>query len=354
MFVPVPPRPDPPDDQPPRPPLEDKPVANPTPADAAEQPAELGPLQKGSIRLFRLAGIDVFVHWSWFLAAFWLIDNPIASYSSYAWVLAEYLLAFGIVLLHEFGHVLACRQVGGTAEHVVLWPLGGLAFVYPPPRPGATLWTIAAGPLVNVVLIPVILALAAFNHLATWNPQQADLGNLIRALTGFNLVVLIFNLLPIYPLDGGQILQSLLWFLIGRVRSLKVAAVTGLLAGSGLMLLGLALSDFWLAIMAGFLMLGAIGGYSHARLLARIAQAPRHPELVCPSCGSAPPLGEFWRCTRCFKLFDLFAPDQSCPKADRHATDRSCQDCGRQFPQSQWMVAPRPDPGQEAQGVTPE
>ena len=61
---------------------------------------------------------------------------------------------FLIVLLHEFGHALACRQVGGTANQIVLWPLGGVAYVNPPQRPGATLWSIAAGPLVNVALLP--------------------------------------------------------------------------------------------------------------------------------------------------------------------------------------------------------
>ena len=71
----------------------------------------------------------------------------------------EYLALFVIVLLHEFGHALACRQVGGQADQIVLWPLGGVAYVAPPPRPGATLWSIAAGPLVNVVLVPVLTIL---------------------------------------------------------------------------------------------------------------------------------------------------------------------------------------------------
>ena len=65
----------------------------------------------------------------------------------------EYLALFGIVLLHEFGHALACRQVGGTADRIMLWPLGGVAYVNPPSRPGATLWSLAAGPLVNVAAI---------------------------------------------------------------------------------------------------------------------------------------------------------------------------------------------------------
>ena len=60
-------------------------------------------------------------------------------------------------MMHEFGHALACRQVGGQANRIVLWPLGGIAFVSPPPRAGAMLWSIAAGPLVNLLLAPILM-----------------------------------------------------------------------------------------------------------------------------------------------------------------------------------------------------
>ena len=84
------------------------------------------------------------------------------SYSSITWNIIEYLSLFLIVMLHEFGHALACRQVGGEANRIVLWPLGGVAYVDPPPRPGATLWSIAAGPLVNVALLPILYFLSMF------------------------------------------------------------------------------------------------------------------------------------------------------------------------------------------------
>src|SRR5262249_7946308 len=151
-------------------------------------------------------------------------------YSSIAWNGLEYLALFLIVTLHEFGHALACRQVGAQANQIVLWPLGGIAFVNPPPRPGATLWSIAAGPLVNVALVPVLLAIAAFNRSlrsAGGTATTSDVGLLLHTIALINLGLLIFNLLPIYPLDGGQILRSLLWFVIGRTRSLMAAVVIG-------------------------------------------------------------------------------------------------------------------------------
>ena len=117
------------------------------------------PTRQGSFRLFRIAGIDVFLHWSWIIVATFIIGQRAREYSTLTWNVLEYLALFAIVLLHEFGHALACRQVGGSANQIVLWPLGGVAYVSPPPRPGATLWSLAAGPLVNVVLLPILVLL---------------------------------------------------------------------------------------------------------------------------------------------------------------------------------------------------
>jgi Zn-dependent protease len=105
---------------------------------------------KGSIHLFRLAGVDLYLHWSWFLVAIIQIQYRSGTYSSYIWNVLEYLALFLIVLTHEFGHAMACRQVGGTANRILLWPFGGVAYVNPPQRPGATLWSIAAGRLALV------------------------------------------------------------------------------------------------------------------------------------------------------------------------------------------------------------
>src|SRR5436190_9329567 len=113
------------------------------------QVPEMPPLRQGSFRIFRFAGIDVFLHWSWFLLAFYDVSQFSASYGSMVWPVLLFLCLFLIVLMHEFGHALACRQVGGEAHRIVLWPLGGIAFVSPPQRPGATLWSIAAGPWVT-------------------------------------------------------------------------------------------------------------------------------------------------------------------------------------------------------------
>jgi Zn-dependent protease len=304
-------------------------LSSPLAKPAAELPEAPQPrIQKGSLRIFTVAGTDVFIHWSWFLAAWFLINSRQQQQKSLAWSAAEYLLGVGVVLLHEFGHVLACRQVGGRAERVVLWPLGGLALAHSPPRPGALLWTVAAGPLVNVALIPITVGLWMLGRMAGWETTAPNVDNLLMVLAVFNVIILVFNLLPLYPLDGGQILQALLWFVVGRPASLTAVSAIGLVGGLGMIILSVFAQAWWFLFVAVFLVLASIGGFARARLLARMEHAPRRTEFVCPSCGSSPPAGEFWRCIRCLQFFDLCAPATPCPKGDWHATRIACLDCG--------------------------
>ncbi len=211
------------------------------------------PTNQGSFRLFRVLGIDVWLHWSWLLVAFWVLSSRQDMYSSLAWNAAEYLSLFAIVLLHEYGHALACRQVGGSANRIVLWPLGGVAYVSPPFRPGAQLWSIVAGPLVNVGLVPIFWFAPQLLLLAGVSPDSDDFWRWLFTVERINFTILIFNMLPIYPLDGGQTLRSLLWFKIGPVKSLRYASAIGILGAIGLVGLALWLQSLFGAAMAAFL-----------------------------------------------------------------------------------------------------
>lgn len=233
------------------------------------------PTQDGSIRLFRAAGIQVSLHWSWLLVAAYQIEVRKGSYSSVAWNVAEYLALFLIVLMHEFGHSLACRQVGGQADQIVLWPLGGVAYVAPPPRPGANLWSIAAGPLVNVVLVPVLVVFGAYARSAGWAETAPDALRLVHTISLINLGLLIFNMLPIYPLDGGQILRSLLWFVLGPIRSLQIATTIGLVGALGLVALAIYWWSLWTGILAVFIFMNCRASWLRARDWARAAAAQR-------------------------------------------------------------------------------
>jgi len=224
------------------------------------------PTRSGAVRLFRFTGINVWLHWSWLVAAFWFMSRPRAEYSNQLWTAFEYLTLFAIVLLHEFGHALACRQVGGRADTIVLWPLGGVAYVDAPPRAGAQLWSIAAGPLVNVLLIPVFHFGGMFLIRSGAAPESYDFWVWLASVAMINQYLLIFNLLPVFPLDGGQILRSLLWFMIGPRKSLLVVTPLGLLAAIGLGLLGLMNGQIFLTIIAAFIGMNCWRAFQLARL----------------------------------------------------------------------------------------
>ena len=202
---------------------------------------------------------------------------------------AGYLALFSIVLLHEFGHALACRQVGGKAEQIVLWPLGGVAYVAPPPRPGANLWSIAAGPLVNVVLAPLLTALWMLGRASGWAETMPNAYALVYAVCFINYLLLLFNLLPIFPLDGGQILQSLLWFVLGRARSLMVTTIIGFVGVAGLIGLAALTHSWWTGLIAVFILLNCWRGLQQARLLAQAwTNCPAAPVLPVQPANSPP------------------------------------------------------------------
>lgn len=297
-------------------------------------------IRQNTLRLFRFKGIELSLHWSWFLVAAYEIGGRQRAYSSPAWNALEYLALFVIVMLHEFGHALACRQVGGEANQIVLWPLGGVAYVNPPQRPGATLWSIAAGPLVNVALVPILFVVGRSFRELGYAQTMPNAYLLLRTVAIINIGLLIFNLLPVFPLDGGQILRSLLWFVMGRARSLMAVVVIGFLGVAALGLLALRLQSVWLGIVAAYILYTCLRGLRAAQALLRLDKLPRHTGFYCPSCKVSPPLGEFWRCSTCKKAFDTFQSQAVCPYCATQFPATRCLDCGRLHPIGQWTVSP--------------
>ena len=292
------------------------------------------PDTRGSFRLFTLFGISVFIHWSWFLVAVYEIDRT-KQYSSMWWSILEYLGLFAIVTLHEFGHALACRQVGGIANRIVLWPLGGIAYVNPPPRPGATLWSIAAGPLVNLALVPVLLVAYL---VAKSSSASADFTGFITQVNVINGILLLYNILPIYPLDGGQILRAFLWYFVGRAQSLMAATIVGFIGVGGLALLTLYTHSIWFAVLAAFSGMQCLNGFNQAKALKKMADAPRRENMECPACHANPPRGVFWTCGLCKTPFDTFESEARCPNCHRAYARTACPECGTLSAYSDWQL----------------
>ncbi|MEP6667710.1 MAG: M50 family metallopeptidase [Chthoniobacter sp.] len=300
------------------------------------------PGPQGSLRLFRLFGIDVYVHWAWAFVAIYQIQYRAHEYSSIAWGIAEYLTLFLIVLVHEFGHALATRQVGGSAEQILLWPFGGVAYVSPPPRPGAELWSIAAGPLVNVVLFFVLSFVVATNHIPLWiDIPLPDTSNFLRSIWWMNSLLLMFNMLPVYPLDGGQILRALLWFVLGRARSMYVAAVVGFIGVAGLAMYALNEHSIWLGLITFYIFQNCRRGWAHAKALTAMEQQPRRTDFACPSCHMSPPIGALWRCPQCETAFDTFETQAVCPNCHLEFPATRCLNCHVSSPILNWRTPVR-------------
>jgi Zn-dependent protease/CBS domain-containing protein len=226
-----------------------------------------------SISFGRVAGIPIEASWTWLpivglivwtLAAdVFPAQNPGLSDTTYiVMAVVAAALFFTSLVLHELGHALRARREGMQIDGIILWLFGGIArFSGEFPTAGAEFRIAVAGPLVSLVIGAAALALAILAPL----PTAVD-G--IAAWLGYtNLVLLVFNLLPAFPLDGGRILHSALWARGGR-REVATTAAAGigrffgyLLIGGGLAWLAFAggIGGLWLAVMGWFLLGAATG-----------------------------------------------------------------------------------------------
>jgi Zn-dependent protease len=206
----------------------------------------------GSFKVARLFGISIRVHVLFLLWIAFEMFEAGRAWQSTALFLA---LLFGIVLLHEFGHCLGARLVGGYADNILMWPLGGLAYAHAPMRPWPQFVTVAAGPLVNVILCllsaATIFWVTGGGALPTLNPLHPDviaIGDgpayfphwLMYVFTFYavNLLLLGFNLLPIFPLDGGQLFHAIIWPFVGLQRASIIACQVGLVGCAALAFIG--------------------------------------------------------------------------------------------------------------------
>lgn len=243
-----------------------------------------------SLRLGRFLGITVRIHILFFI---WVGYSLLSSHN-WQQQLEMSLMLFGIILVHEYGHCLGARSVGGFAEDILMWPLGGLAFAHAPMRPWPQFVTVACGPLVNVIFCLLSAAILigsthSFSivplnplhpvvHLPlNWTPWQ----DFVLDFYLVNLFILCFNLLPVYPMDGGQLFFTIIWPFVGIQRATTIAAQVGLVGAVLFGLYGLSSGNMMLVMIAlfggqtcwqrlimakhGMIMDERIGTYDHVR-----------------------------------------------------------------------------------------
>jgi Peptidase family M50 len=192
---------------------------------------------------------------------------------------------------------------------------------------------------VNVILFPLLLVAWIVAGDLGWQQTNPDLYNFVFAIFVINTGLLIFNMLPIYPLDGGQILRSLLWFIFGRANSLMTASIIGFIGVAGLIGVAIFIRDTWLIIVSAFIVMNCWGGLRQAQALARVAKAPRREGFRCPDCHTPPPMGNFWRCSKCAQPFDTFETQALCPHCQTQYAATSCPECGGLRPIAEWSAA---------------
>lgn len=218
-----------------------------------------------SFKLCRIAGIGVYVHWTFFLLLAWIAYVHMASGEDVARIIGGigFILAlFGCVVLHELGHALTARQFGCQTRDITLLPIGGVARLERIPEVPVQEFLVAiAGPAVNLVIAGVLfVALGLMGMIGQVSELHVVGGSFLAKLMWVNVGLVAFNLLPAFPMDGGRVLRALLATTMPRVKATHAAALVGqavaiLFAIAGLMIPGM----FMLLFIALFVYLGAQG-----------------------------------------------------------------------------------------------
>jgi Zn-dependent protease len=249
----------------------------------------------GSIQLARVFGIRIGVDWSWFIVLFLIIWNLSGYYDdvapgSNAFVIAviSALLFFLSILLHELGHAWVAIRNGIPIEGIDLWMFGGVAKLgKDADSAGVEFRIAAAGPLVTMVVALVCFGLGAAVsggsdalHSARFDEDVTGATTAVLGyLTSINILLLAFNLIPAFPLDGGRIARAIAWRLTGdRNRATRFAARLGRLGGYLMIAAGVALyagtgdyvGGIWLAFIGWFLAGAARSAEAHADFAGRI------------------------------------------------------------------------------------
>ncbi len=183
------------------------------------------------MKVGRYLGIDVHIHWTFWLLIFIYLVSVAKTGGLYEGVLAVSFIwsVFFCVLLHEYGHALAARKFGIRTLDITLMPLGGIARLERlPEKPVQELVVALAGPAVNLVISLVLLLVLFLDLIATPAAPSMEIGNsFLGQLMAVNLILALFNMLPAFPMDGGRVLRSLLAIKLGRLRATSIAARIG-------------------------------------------------------------------------------------------------------------------------------
>lgn len=233
---------------------------------------------KWSWKLGRFLGIDVFMHFTfliligWVLFSHWLQSESLAAaVEGVGFILA----LFGCVVLHEYGHALTARRYGIKTRDITLLPIGGVARLERmPDKPAQELWVALAGPAVNVVIAIVLFAwLQVTSTFVPLGDLEVGSGSFIERLMVVNLVLVGFNMVPAFPMDGGRVVRALLAMRMEYTQATNIAASLGQSIAILFGFLGLVSNPFLLFI-AFFVWIGAAQEASMTQMKSALAGIP--------------------------------------------------------------------------------
>jgi Zn-dependent protease len=185
-----------------------------------------------SWKVGRPFGIPFYIHWTFWLLPLWVVlANLDKGPVELGLILCVLVAGFGCVLLHELGHALTARYYGIRTRDISLYPIGGVARLErSAERPIQELWITVAGPAVNfviaVLLLVVLLGLALLDPGLVFGSLP---GLFLLQLLAVNVIMVVFNLLPAFPMDGGRVLRSLLAMGLGNLRATRIAVTVGVI-----------------------------------------------------------------------------------------------------------------------------
>jgi len=222
------------------------------------------------LKLGRLAGIGVYVHWSFWILPVWILLSTVSNGSGWAAGLSAVIFVFaifGCVVLHELGHALMARHYRIGTRDITLYPIGGVASLERmPTRPSRELAIALAGPAVNVAIAGALFAGAVLTGPDDLVPVGDVFGgSFLSSLMWVNVALAVFNLLPAFPMDGGRVLRAFLAMQMPYVKATTIAARVGQVVAILLGVLGL-FSGGTLVLVAVFVFLAAQAELTMARI----------------------------------------------------------------------------------------
>ena len=216
-----------------------------------------------SYKLGRICDIDIYAHVTFFILLLWVLISKLwANFSLAASLIsvASVIIVFAIVVLHELGHSLAAHRFGVRCHDITLYPIGGVAHLERiPERPREEILIAIAGPAVNLLLGALLIAIQLFivPHLASYLSPLivVILAELMWALIVTNVALLVFNLIPAFPMDGGRILRAALAHKLDYLRATEIAIKVGKYLALVFVAVGI-MYDSMLVLIAFFIWFG--------------------------------------------------------------------------------------------------